>query len=71
MTASISTTQQTILATEVSDVVVTPVVADGELFVREIRIMTGGGDPKVPLVTVRISGATAEAIDLTTPPLSF
>jgi hypothetical protein len=71
MSATLSTTQQAILATEVTDIVVTEVVPDGETYVREVRIMAGPEGARVPLLTVRVSGATAEAIDITTPQLSF
>jgi hypothetical protein len=70
MAATLSTTLQTVLADGVGSIAVTPIVPDGDHFVREIRVMTDDTEP-VPLFILRLRATTALELDLTTPPLSF
>lgn len=65
---TISTLSHALLVTDVEDVVVTEIVEDAGLYVREIRII---GDASKPLLVVRLSGESAEKIRFTTPELEY
>jgi hypothetical protein len=65
---AITTLLQALLVTDVEDVLVTEIVEDTGLYVREIRVL---GEDDKPLLTVRLSSETAEKIRFTTPELSF
>lgn len=72
MASEIRTLTQSIAVSDVGDVVVTPIIQEGAIFVREIRIFgAAGSEGSVPVFIMRISGASADAVNLKTPELTF
>lgn len=72
MSTVLTTTNQTIEIAEVTNVVVTEAIDDGEGgFVREIRIFGYQGDQFPAVLTARIKSANKAGIELTTPALDF
>jgi hypothetical protein len=80
----ILTTQQTLAAADVTNILVTPLVRDEStgLFVRELRIFTTEAEPISPLdpavppqealaVTLRLTSANRAALHIAVPPSEF
>lgn len=69
---SITTTQQMVEITDVTDVKVTEIVANGAGFVRAIRIYgTPAGDNAPLLFDLRIKSDTQANLNVTTPVFEF
>lgn len=70
--ATISTIVETVLVDGVGEVIVTPIVPDGDgAFVREIRLVDQASPIANPIFILRMRAPTADLLDLTTPALTY
>lgn len=73
---TISNTSQTVSVDGVTAVVVTPITQDSNsgLFMRSVQffdVVVQGSNQAVPRFTIIFSGATQQAVELSTPSFSF
>jgi len=73
--AALTTKQQSIEVTEVTDMIVTEIVQDNDgAYVREIRVFVAAEAPatgQVQMFVLRTKGATRSALEITSPAAQF